>query len=98
MMDNGEVTVIYFYQSIIIETSVVILNYNGLNWLKKFIPTTIASSLDASIYVIDNGSNDDSVYFKENHPKISIISLSENLGFAGGYNEGLRKLILSILY
>ena len=37
--------------------------------------------------------NDDSVLFlKENHPKISIISLSENLGLAGGYNEGLKKV------
>ncbi|MAJ07001.1 MAG: glycosyl transferase family 2, partial [Crocinitomicaceae bacterium] len=83
-----------FYQSIIIDTSVVILNYNGLKWLEKFIPTfEIYSKNDASIYVIDNGSKDGSILFlKKNHPKINVISLSKNLGFAGGYNEGLKQI------
>ena len=45
----------------------------------KFIPTfEIYSKNDASIYVIDNGSKDDSILFlKENHPKINIISLCD---------------------
>ena len=46
MMVNGKQTVILF--SLIhnhIETSVVILNYNGQKWLEKFIPTFIKHSV-----------------------------------------------------
>tara|TARA_B100000768_G_C11263131_1_gene369735 strand:- start:853 stop:1851 length:999 start_codon:yes stop_codon:yes gene_type:complete len=70
------------------------LNFNGENWLKKFIPTfVIHSQEDADIYVIDNGSSDDSLnYLKNNFPAVKTISLEKNLGFAGGYNEGLKKI------
>ena len=70
------------------------MNFNGENWLKKFIPTFIIHSKeDADIYVIDNGSSDDSLnYLKKNSPAIKTISLEKNLGFAGGYNEGLKKI------
>ena len=70
------------------------MNFNGENWLKKFIPTFIIHSKeDADIYVIDNGSSDDSLnYLKNNFPAIKTISLEKNLGFAGGYNEGLKKI------
>ncbi len=70
------------------------MNFNGENWLKKFIPTfVIHSQEDADIYVIDNGSSDDSLnYLKNNFPAVKTISLEKNLGFAGGYNEGLKKI------
>ena len=70
------------------------MNFNGENWLKKFIPTFIIHSKeDADIYVIDNGSSDDSLnYLKKNSPAIKTIPLEKNLGFAGGYNEGLKKI------
>jgi len=51
------------------------------------------SKKDAKIYVIDNGSNDNSVNFlKSSFTELNIIELPENLGFAGGYNEGLKKI------
>ena len=70
------------------------MNFNGENWLKKFIPTFIIHSQeDADIYVIDNGSSDDSLnYLKKNSHAIKTIPLEKNLGFAGGYNEGLKKI------
>ena len=43
--------------------AVVILNWNGIELLKKFIPNTINNSKQANIYVIDNFSEDDSVDF-----------------------------------
>ena len=50
------------------------------------------SKKDAKIYVIDNGSNDNSVNFlKSSFTEVNIIELPNNLGFAGGYNEGLKK-------
>ncbi len=43
--------------------------------------------------MIDNGSNDNSVQLiKEKFTKIKLVILKENLGFAGGYNEGLKQL------
>lgn len=74
-------------------TAVVILNFDGQKWLNKFLPTFIKFSTNADLVVIDNGSNDNSVDFiKKEYPKIKLIQLKENLGFAGGYNEGLKNL------
>jgi GT2 family glycosyltransferase len=70
------------------------LNYNGIKWLKKFIPFFIKfSEKEADIFVIDNGSTDQSIEFlKKNHSEVCIVPLLKNLGFAGGYNEGLKKI------
>ena len=43
------------------KTAVVILNYNGELWLKKFLPNVIQHSKEADIYIIDNGSTDKSI-------------------------------------
>ena len=75
------------------KTAIVIINYNGLNLIKKFIPSLISNSLNYNIYVIDNNSSDDSVhYIKKNFKDITIIKNSKNLGYAGGYNEGIKKI------
>lgn len=74
--------------------AVVILNWNGRNHLEKFLPSVISSTYSsANIYVIDNGSSDDSLeYLKTNFSSINIISLAKNLGFPGGYNAGLKQI------
>ena len=75
------------------KTAIVIINYNGLNLIKKFIPSIITNSSNCNIYVIDNNSTDDSVnYIKNNFSNINIINNSSNLGYAGGYNEGIKKI------
>lgn len=73
--------------------AVVILNWNGKNWLQKFLSGVVRFSDDAEIYVIDNHSTDDSVEFlKQKFPSVKIIINDKNYGFAGGYNEGLKKI------
>lgn len=53
----------------------------------------ILHSGNSDIYVVDNASTDDSVSFlNENFPAVKIIINDKNYGFAGGYNEGLRKI------
>ena len=75
------------------KTAIVIINYNGLNLIKKFMPSIITNSSNYNIYVIDNNSTDESVnYIKNNFSKINIINNSSNLGYAGGYNEGIKKI------
>ena len=74
-------------------TAVVILNFNGRKWLEKFLPSVVANSDEADIYVIENASTDDSVLFlKDNFPQIKIVVNESNYWFAGGYNEGLKHI------
>ena len=73
--------------------AIVILNWNGKNWLEKFLPYTLNYSQEAEVYVIDNASTDDSVdYLKRLFPTVKIIQNSSNSGFAKGYNDGLKSI------
>lgn len=75
------------------KVAVVILNYNGQNYLEKFLPTVIKYSQDATIYVADNCSTDNSIEFlKQNFPEIRLIENTENGGFAKGYNDALKRV------
>ncbi|PZX60390.1 hypothetical protein LV84_00666 [Algoriphagus ratkowskyi] len=72
--------------------AIVILNYNGEEMLKTFLPSVCMHSIH-DIWVVDNLSTDNSLNFlKGNYPQIQQIKLNENFGYAGGYNEGLAKL------
>ena len=67
---------------------IFILNYNGLNWLKKSIPNIIKYSTNYDIIVIDNKSSDGSVNFiKNKFPQIQVKINSKNYGFSKGYNQ-----------
>lgn len=71
--------------------AVVILNWNGKKLLEQFLPSVIQYSQEATIYVADNASTDNSVSFiKANYPTIKIINNSGNYGYAKGYNEALQ--------
>ena len=74
--------------------AIVILNWNGKNFLKDFISPLIKYTPDwAEIVVADNASTDDSIKFvRENFPQIRIIVNEENYGFAKGYNVALRQI------
>lgn len=73
--------------------AVVILNWNGLDFLKKFLPGVIKnSSDDADVWIIDNGSTDDSIDYINSLNNVKLVDNGENLGFAHGYNVGLKKI------
>ncbi|HFC01095.1 MAG TPA: riboflavin biosynthesis protein RibF, partial [Phaeodactylibacter sp.] len=74
--------------------SVVILNYNGLDYLKKFLPSVFQSDYEnMTVYVADNGSTDTSIGFlKTKYPSIKILDLEDNHGFAKGYNLALEQV------
>lgn len=75
------------------KTAVVILNYNGKAYLEKFLPSVISHSPEATIYVADNCSTDDSVtYLQENFKSVELIINKENGGFAKGYNDALKHV------
>lgn len=76
-----------------LETAVVILNFNGREYLEKFLPGVIKNSTEAKVIVVDNASTDDSIGFlNKNFPDLEILALSTNKGFTGGYNEALSKI------
>lgn len=75
------------------QLSVVILNYNGIDYLKKFLPSVIKYSTGHEIIVADNCSTDNSVDFLRTHfPEIRIICNSKNEGYSQGYNEALSQV------
>jgi GT2 family glycosyltransferase len=64
--------------------SVVILNWNGKDFLEKFLPSVMQSDYDnLAVVVADNASTDESVSFLEiNFPTVRIIKNKKNEGFA----------------
>ena len=74
--------------------SIVILNFNGVKYLKEFLPSVLATQYENyEVVVADNGSTDDSINFlKTNFPTVKIITSATNEGFAGGYNWALKKI------
>ena len=74
------------------DAKVVILNFNGLNHLKNFLPS-VKRFTPLTIIVADNASTDESVsWLQANHPDVQVIELKQNYGFAGGYNEALKLI------
>ena len=73
--------------------ALVVLNWNGKELLKRFLPEMLRYSKEATIYVIDNDSTDDSIDFLSTEfPEVNPIINTENLGYAGGYNAGLNGI------
>ena len=77
------------------KVSVVVINYNGEDLLKKFFPSVnnYTNKDISDIYVIDNYSSDKSLEFLNNkYPGVNLIKNKKNYGYAGGYNRGLKNI------
>lgn len=73
--------------------SIVILNWNGADMLRRFLPSVIEHSPEAEVIVADNGSTDDSLrLLSETFPRTRTILLDHNYGFAEGYNRALAQV------
>lgn len=75
--------------------AIVILNWNGENYLQRFLPVLLENTSQnyAGIFVADNASTDNSLsVLKENFPTVQVIQLDQNYGFAGGYNMALAQI------
>jgi hypothetical protein len=74
--------------------AVVILNWNGRQFLERFLPTLLRTLPDyAEAVVCDNASEDDSVAFlRENFPQVTLLQNERNEGFALGYNLALQRV------
>ncbi len=74
--------------------AIVILNWNGKNFLQRFLPSVIASTYaHTKIIVADNASTDDSISFlQKTYPAIQVIKNKSNEGYAKGYNVALQQV------
>lgn len=77
--------------------AVIILNWNGEDLLKKFLPSVVefTTSPEVEIVVADNGSVDGSVKFIESeYPLVRLIKFDKNYGFSEGYNKAIEIINL----
>lgn len=73
--------------------AVIILNWNGIELLKQFLPAAADFSCSevSDLIVADNGSDDDSVmWIRDNFPDVRVIEFDKNYGFAEGYNRAIE--------
>ena len=70
---------------------VIVVTYNGMQWLEKCLGSVVASKAPADLFVVDNASTDGSAdYVSLLFPKAVLVRNASNLGFAEGNNIGLR--------
>lgn len=74
------------------KVAIVILNWNGRKMMEQYLPSVIAHSQGATIYVADNASTDDSVEWLYIYNNVKTILLDQNYGFADGYNRALKQV------
>ncbi len=82
------------------DLSIIILNYNSADYLKKCLESISKSDLGNYKYeviVVDNSSTDNSINlaknFTNNYLRSTIYALLKtNLGFAHGNNQGLKEI------
>ena len=74
------------------EVSVVIPNFNGIAFLDSVLASLEGQTLsNFEVILVDNGSTDGSCSFvTANYPWVHLIELSENFGFCGAVNAGIR--------
>lgn len=74
--------------------TVVVVTYNGAQWIEKCLRSVQESSLEPHIIVIDNKSNDGTIEcIKSNFSKIELIEENVNHGFGKANNIGIRKAL-----
>ncbi|MCR4664334.1 MAG: glycosyltransferase family 2 protein [Paludibacteraceae bacterium] len=75
--------------------SVVILNWNGAEMMRRYMPSVVqhTDGEDIEVVVADNGSTDESLrVLREEFPSVRIIVLDRNYGFAEGYNRAIAQI------
>ena len=77
------------------KTAIVILNWNGLPFLQRFLTRLVRLSAapDTHVWLADNGSTDGSAaWVEENIEDVEIIRFDSNHGYSGGYAKALEMI------
>lgn len=80
------------YSDLNITFSIIIVTWNGLRHLKKFLPSVAASEYDHfEIIIADNASEDNTVeWVQTNYPDCKTVTFDQNYGYAGGNNRAVK--------
>lgn len=72
--------------------SIVIVTWNGLQHLKNYLPSVVATNYpNFEIIIADNSSTDGTVeWIKNTYPGCKIATLGKNFGYAGGNNRAAK--------
>ncbi|MFN5505832.1 MAG: glycosyltransferase, partial [Flavobacteriia bacterium] len=76
------------------DLSVVIVNYNVVNFLEQCLNSVLAASqhLKIEVFVVDNNSVDGSVTLvREKFPTVQLIANTENVGFSKANNQAILQ-------
>lgn len=75
------------------KVSVVIVNWNGLDWLKVCLPSLAKVTYpNLEVVVVDNGSNDGSLEYLEKSVIVTtVVRNATNLGFPYPNNQGIEQ-------
>ena len=75
------------------DVAIVILNWNGAAFLRRFLPGVLAHADGARVIVADNASTDDSVeLLARDFSTVELLLLDRNFGFCEGYNQALAQV------
>lgn len=74
--------------------SVIVVSYNARRYLARCVDSVLASTVPATVLLVDNASSDGSIEELEDHylgnPRVTILRNSANVGFAKACNRALR--------
>jgi len=74
-----------------IQISIITINYNGLKDTCELIETLPLEDESIEVIVVDNASKEDeATIIEQQYPQVKVIRSTENLGFAGGNNLGIK--------
>jgi len=70
-----------------------IVGWNHHQYIGTCILSCMKQTVKVPVLYIDNASTDGSVdYVREKYPSVAIIENKDNRGYAGGHNDGLKKI------
>ena len=77
------------------KATVIVVNWNGKRFLDECLTALGRQTYpNFGVILVDNGSTDGSVEFvRERFPRVDIISLPENIGFAGANNRAITRAL-----
>lgn len=71
------------------KVAVVIVTYNGEQWLTNCLKSVYESTIPIHVVVVDNLSTDKTCEIIKSFPEAKLISLNENSGFGNANNVGM---------
>lgn len=72
------------------DIDVLIPAYNEAKVIARTVEAVLRSDVPVRVFVIDDGSSDDTVACVPQHPQVRVLKLAANMGKAAALNVGLR--------